>query len=176
MSMLVWRQRVVAPEGFEKGLNMRSGLREGRMAHRLLRHAVVGGCVAAGLLLTPMAQAEPKAEKTFTAMVMDAQGADTEIHNLIFYWEEKISETAFVPYELRHLPIKRGSTANNIPFDKMKQVETKPAVSEGGTMLVMLARGKTGEFVLTMPGSVHGESDFGQADVPAKSVAKVVSK
>ena len=146
------------------------------MAHRLLRHAVVVGCVAAGLLLTPMAQAEPKAEKTFTAVVTDAQGVDTEIRNLIFYWEEKVSETAFVPHELRHLPVKRGSTTNNIPFDKIKQVETKPAGSEGIRMLVTLANGKTGEFVLTMPGSFRGESDFGQADVPAKSVAKVVIK
>lgn len=176
MSMTVWLQRVVVPEGFEKGLSMRSDMREGRMAHRLLSHAVVVGCVAAGLLLTPMAQAEPKAEKTFTAVVTDAQGVDTEIRNLIFYWEEKVSETAFVPHELRHLPVKRGSTTNNIPFDKIKQVETKLAGSEGITMLVTLVNGKTGEFVLTMSGSFRGESDFGQADVPAKSVAKVVIK
>jgi hypothetical protein len=120
--------------------------------------------------------AEPKAEKAFTAVVTDAQGVDTEIRNLIFYWEEKVSETAFVPHELRHLPVKRGSTTNNIPFDKIKQVETKPAGSDGITMLVTLVNGKTGEFVLTMPGSFRGESDFGQADVPAKSVAKVVIK
>jgi hypothetical protein len=37
-------------------------------------------------------------------------------------------------------------------------------------------KGKTGEFVLTISGSFRGESDFGQADVPTKSVAKVVLK
>ena len=121
-------------------------------------------------------RAQAKVDKTFTAVVTDAQGVDTEIRNLIFYWEEKISETAFVPHELRHLPVKRGSTTNNIPFDKIKQVEIKPAGSEGITLLVTLANGKTSEFVLTMPGSFRGESDFGQADVPAKSVAKVVIK
>lgn len=141
-----------------------------------MRCALVAGCVAVGLLLTPMAQAEPKSEKAFTAVVTDAQGVDTEIRNLIFYWEEKVSETAFVPHELRHLPVKRGSTTNNIPFDKIKQLETKPASSEGIAVLVTLANGKTGEFVLTIPGSFRGESDFGQADVPAKSVAKVVIK
>lgn len=123
-----------------------------------------------------VASAQAKTEKMFTAVVTDAQGVDTEIRNLIFYWEEKVSETAFVPHELRYLPVKRGSTTNNIPFDKIKQLETKPAGSEGVTVLVTLANGKTGEFVLTIPGSFRGESDFGQADVPAKSVAKVVIK
>lgn len=149
---------------------------EGRGVGRLLRHVVVAGWVVVGLFIAPMAQAEPKAEKIFTAVVTDAQGVDTEIRNLIFYWEEKVSETAFVPHELRHLPVKRGSMTNNIPFDKIKQVETKPAGSEGVTVLVTLANGKTGDFVLTIPGSFRGESDFGQADVQAKSVAKVVIK
>jgi hypothetical protein len=35
---------------------------------------------------------------------------------------------------------------------------------------------KIGEFVLMIPGWFRGESDFGQADVSAKSVAKVVIK
>ena len=39
-----------------------------------------------------------------------------------------------------------------------------------------LLSGKTGEFVLTIPGSFRGESDFGQADAPVKSVAKMVIK
>lgn len=155
---------------------MRSDTKADRRIYCLVRCALVAGCVVVGLLLTPMAQAESKSEKVFTAVVTDAQGVDTEIRNLIFYWEEKISETAFVPHELRHLPVKRGSTTNNIPFDKIKQVEAKPAGSEGITMLVTLANGKTGEFVLTIPGSFRGESDFGQADVQAKSVAKVVIK
>ena len=132
--------------------------------------------LASLVVLTGETRAEPKAEKTFTAVVTDVQGVDTEIRNLIFYWEEKVSETAFVPHELRHLPVKRGSTTNNIPFEKIKQVDTKPAGSEGITVLVTLANGKTGEFVLSIPGSFRGESDFGQADVPAKSVAKVMIK
>lgn len=118
--------------------------------------------------------AQAKAERSFAAVITDTQGIDTEVKNLVFYWEEKLSETAFVPHELRHLPVKRGSATNNIPFDRIKQVEAKQVGGEGVTVVVTLANGKTGEFVLTIPGSFRGESDFGQADVPVKSVNKIV--
>jgi len=39
------------------------------------------------VVLTGETRAEPKAERTFAAVVTDAQGVDTEIRNLIFYWE-----------------------------------------------------------------------------------------
>ena len=120
--------------------------------------------------------AQVKAERSFSAVITDSQGIETEVKNLVFYWEEKLSETAFVPHELRHLPVKRGSVTNNIPFDRIKQVEARPSGNEGVTVMVMLANGKTGEFVLTIPGSFRGESDFGQADVPVKAVNKVVFK
>lgn len=145
------------------------------LAQRLVRAVAVGGAVICALFASDT-QAQTKAEKTFAAMVTDAQGVETDIRNLIFYWEEKVSETAFVPHELRYLPVKRGSTTNNIPFEKIKQIEAKPAGGEGITVTVTLANGKTGEFVLTVQGSFRGESDFGQADVPAKSVSKVVLK
>jgi len=149
---------------------------EGRRNCHLLVHAVAAGCLAVVLFLAPIAQAEPKAEKSFTAVVTDVQGIDTEIRLLIFYWEEKISETAFVPHELRYLPVKRGSTTNNISFDRIKHVETKPAGSEGVTVVVTLVNGKTGECVMAIPGSYRGESDFGQADVQVESVAKMAIK
>ena len=82
------------------------------------------------------ARAEPKAEKVFAAVITDAQGIETEIKNVVFYWEEKVNETSFVPHELRHLPVKRGNTTNNIPFDKINQVGAKPSGSEGITVLV----------------------------------------
>ncbi len=87
----------------------------------------------------------------------------SEIRNLIFYWEDKVSETAFA---LTNCGLPSG-VDHNIPFDKIKQVEAKSAGSEGIMVLVTLASGR--EFVLTIPGSFRGESDFGQADVPAKS-------
>lgn len=42
-------------------------------------------------------------------MAVDAKSVETDVKNVIFYYEEKISETAFVPHELRELPVKRGT-------------------------------------------------------------------
>lgn len=52
-------------------------------------HAVVVGCIVVGPSLAPMAQAEPKTEKTLMALMTDAQEVDTEVRNLRFYWKEK---------------------------------------------------------------------------------------
>ena len=71
--------------------------------------------------------AADKAEKTYQMVVTDQQGIETELKNGVFYWEEKISETSFVPHELRHLPVKRGTATVNIKFDQIKQIELKPA-------------------------------------------------
>jgi hypothetical protein len=127
-------------------------------------------------VLPAIAFAQAKVERAITAVVTDNQGVETEIKNAVFYWEEKLSETSFVPHELRHLPVKRGSTLNNIPFDRIKQVEIRSAGTESIGVIVTLSNGKSGEFVLTTPGSFRGESDFGQADVPVKAVSKVVFK
>ncbi len=42
------------------------------------------------------ARAEPKAEKVFAAVITDAQGIETEIENVVFYWQEKVNGTSFV--------------------------------------------------------------------------------
>jgi len=135
--------------------------------------------IAFALLLSLMPTfmwAQSKPDKSFTAIVTDDQGVETEIRNVVFYWEEKLSETAFVPHELRHLPVKRGSTFNNIPFDKIRQVEIKLSGPEGVNVVVTLANGKTGEFTVTTFGSFRGDSDFGQVDVSVIAVSKVVIK
>ncbi|MES4785781.1 MAG: hypothetical protein C4294_08140, partial [Nitrospiraceae bacterium] len=54
------------------------------------------------------AWAQNKARETFNAIITDTQGVETEVKNLLFYWEEKVSETAFVPHEQKHVPVKRG--------------------------------------------------------------------
>jgi hypothetical protein len=41
---------------------------------------------------------QTKADRQFQATVTDGQGIETEIKNIMFYWEEKVSETAFVPH------------------------------------------------------------------------------
>ena len=130
------------------------------------------------LLCTPVvSSADVKAEKTFTIAVTDLQGVETELKNGIFYWEEKMSETSFVPHELRHLPSKRGTATVNIKFDQIKQIDIKPGADNGApAMTVTLTNGKNGEFVPAVSGSFKGESDFGQVEVPIGSASKVVFK
>ncbi len=125
-----------------------------------------------GLLL-----ADNKGEKAFQIVVTDQQGVETELKNGIFYWEEKMSETSFVPHELRHLPAKRGTATVNIKFDQIKQIEMKPGADKAmPSMSVTLTNGKTGDFVPAVSGSFKGDSDFGQVEVPVSSIFKVVFK
>jgi len=136
-----------------------------------------GSMLALMMTIFPMiALAQAKVERAITAVVTDNQGVETELKNVVFYWEEKVSETAFVPHELHHLPVKRGSTFNNIPFDKIKHLDIKLSGTEGVNVVVTLVNGKNGEFTVTTSGSFRGDSDFGQADVPVKAVSKVVMK
>ena len=41
--------------------------------------------------------AQTKTERQFHATITDAQGIESDIKNVIFYWEEKVSETASFP-------------------------------------------------------------------------------
>ena len=129
------------------------------------------------LLWTSGLSAADKVEKTYQMAVTDQQGVETELKNVIFYWEEKMSETSFVPHELRHLPAKRGTAVVNIKFDQIKQIDLKPGADKAApTMTVTLANGKTGEFVPAVQGSFKGDSDFGQVEVPIGSISKAVFK
>ncbi|HMZ56866.1 MAG TPA: hypothetical protein PKV55_09325 [Nitrospira sp.] len=144
----------------------------------IVRMAVYGLAGLAVLVSAPIASAvDAKAEKAFTLAVTDAQGVETELKNGIFYWEEKMSETSFVPHELRHLPSKRGTATVNIKFDQIKQIDMKPGADKAApAMTVTLANGKSGEFVPAVNGSFKGESDFGQVEIPIGSLSKVVFK
>lgn len=137
------------------------------------------GLVGLALMLWApgVSAADAKAEKTFTIAVTDQQGVETELKNGIFYWEEKMSETSFVPHELRHVPSRRGTATVNIKFDQIKQIEVKPGTDKAApAMMVTLTNGKNGEFTPAVSGSFKGESDFGQVEVPIGSVSKVVFK
>ncbi len=140
--------------------------------------ACLGAALGLWTMVTePAFAAESKGDKSFQAVVTDAQGVETELKNVIFYWEEKMSETSFVPHELRHLPAKRGTATVNIKFDQIKQIDVKPAGDKGTpAMTVTLANGKNGEFTPAVVGSFKGESDFGQVEVPVGTVSKVVFK
>lgn len=121
--------------------------------------------------------AQAKVEKTFAAVLTDAQGIETEVRNVVYYWEEKLSETSFIPHELRHMPVKRGAATVQVKFDTIKQIEVKAGADKTHPALtITLTNGKTGEFTPAINGSFRGESDFGQVDVPLGTVAKVVLK
>ncbi len=139
----------------------------------------------ASLLLAPAmslgiassVSAQAKAEKSFTATVTDTQGIESEIKNVIFYWEEKVSETAFVPHELRHVPVKKGSATVNVKFDAIKQIEIKTGSEKGlPSLTITLTNGKSGEFGLAIDGKFKGESDFGEVELPAAGLKKIVFK
>lgn len=120
-------------------------------------------------------RAQSKAEKTFHAVATDAKGVETDINNVVFYWEEKLSETSFVPHELREMPLKRGAATVKIKFDQIKQLLIKPAGSGASPVVsITLNDGKTGEFALAIPGSFRGRSDFGEVELPAAELKQVV--
>jgi len=132
------------------------------------------------MLLTsgPAAGAQGKADKSFQAILTDAQGVETDVKNVIFYWEEKISEVAFVPHELKQIPVKRGTTTVNVKFDTIKIIDVKPSSDPKilPTLMITLTNGKTGEFTLAIDGKFKGESDFGEVELPASGLKKVVLK
>lgn len=135
------------------------------------------GCLAVLLLIGHAAWAETKGDKHFQALTTDAKGIETDVKNLIFYWEEKVSETAFVPHELREVPVKRGTATVKIKFEQIKHIDLKP--SGNGVLpnvTITLNDGKTGEFGLATAGSFKGQSDFGEVEIPAAELKKIVFK
>ncbi len=96
----------------------------------------------------------------------DAQGVETEMKNTIFYWEDKVSETAFVPHELREVPVKRGHATVKVKFDAIKSIDVTPIQDNSVPMLTInLTNGKTGEFALAIKGSFRGTSDVGEVEL-----------
>ncbi len=121
--------------------------------------------------------AETKTEKAFHAVVTDAQGVESDLSNVVFYWEEKVSDTSFVPHEVRHLPARRGTSNVNIKFETIAHVHVKQgAEKDAMTFVVTLTNGKKGDFVPAVNGTLRGESDFGQVDVPMSAISKIVFK
>ncbi|MDO9118446.1 MAG: hypothetical protein Q7U39_10830 [Nitrospira sp.] len=150
------------------------------MTHSLPTRALCLSVITAAFLFVPLltqALAQQKADKVFSAVVTDAQGIDTDVRNILFYWEEKVSETAFVPHELRHVPVKRGTATVNVKFDTIKQIEIKPGANNSlASLTISLANGKSAEFGLAIDGKFKGESDFGEVELPATGLKKIVFK
>jgi hypothetical protein len=128
-------------------------------------------------LFTGIVWAQGKSDKVFHAVITDAQGTETEVKNLVFYWEQKVDETHVALHEMRHVPVKRGAATINVKFEDIKQIETKPGVDKDHTLFVItLHKGKTGEFPLAIGGQFKGESDFGEVLLPVSSLKKIVFK
>ena len=117
-----------------------------------------------------------RAEKAFHASATDAKGVETDLKNVIFYWEEKISETAFVPHELKEVPVKRGTATVKIKFDNIKVIDLKPSGNTLPNVSITLADGKTGDFVVAIGGSFKGQSDFGEVELAASELKKLTFK
>ncbi len=138
---------------------------------------VIMAAWAAVMTSTSPGSAETKAEKSHHVTVIEGNGTEIDLKHFIFYWEEKVSETSFVPHELRHVPVKRGTATVNVKFDTIKQIDVKPAQEKGPPLLsITLANGKTGEFVLGIPGSFKGESEFGEVEIQPEHLRKIVFK
>lgn len=137
---------------------------------------IVCGMAMLFLMAGPL-WAQSKAEKVFHALAIDAKGIETDVKNIIFYWEEKISETAFVPHELREVPVKRGTTTVKIKFEGIKQIDLKPSGNGSPpNVTITLHDGKTGDFALATAGSFKGQSDFGEVELPAAELKKLSFK
>lgn len=123
------------------------------------------------------AKADGRAEKAFHASATDAKGIETDLKNVTFYWEEKISETAFVPHELKEIPVKRGTATVKIKFDSIKFIDLKPTGNGSlPNVSITLVDGKTGDFVLAIAGSFKGQSDFGEVELAASELKKLTFK
>ncbi|MCC6141659.1 MAG: hypothetical protein IT389_13695 [Nitrospira sp.] len=122
-------------------------------------------------------QSLDKADRQFQATITDSQGVESELKQIRFYWEEKISDTSFSPHELKEIPVKRGTATVTVKFWNIRQIEVRSnAGGEPPLLTITLTNGKTGEFALAIPGSIKGQSDFGEVDVPASGIAKLVLK
>lgn len=128
-------------------------------------------------LIAASAFAQPKADKTFSAVLTDVDGVETELKNVVFYWEERVSETAFIPHELRQVPVKKGTATVHVKFDTIKQIDVKPSEDKKMPQIyIALTNGKNGDFTLAIAGSFKGDSDFGDLELPASGLRKVVFK
>lgn len=123
------------------------------------------------------ARAQANGDKSFHAVATDAKGVETDLKNVLFYWEEKVSETAFIPHELKHLPVKRGTATVNIKFDGIKHIDVRANGDKTPPILnITLSNGKTGEFPLAINGNFKGDSDFGAVEVPVHDLKKLEFK
>ncbi len=130
------------------------------------------------MLLSPaVVQGADQANQTFEATLTDAEGLETDVTNLVFYWEEQLSETQLALHELKHVPAKRGVVPIKITFDRIDQIAFKPGSTTGRPVLsITLKSGQAGEFTLEIPGSFKGQTEFGDMIAAPTQLTKIVFK
>lgn len=130
------------------------------------------------LALVPgTAAAANPSDKAFKATFTDTGGLDTDVTNLVFYWEEKLSETQLALHELKHVPAKRGTVPIQIKFESIKKIDFATPADKGQTVLsITLKNGKTGDFQLEIPGSFKGQTDFGEMIAKPNHLKRIVFK
>lgn len=133
------------------------------------------GAVGVLLLSVLSAQGESTDHQGFHVVTTDDKNIETELQRAVFYYEEKLSETSFIPHELDTLPVKRGSAVVQVKFRSIKEIEFTPGPNDASrTVMILLTNGKSGEFQLAIAGSFKGISEFGEVLVPVSGVKKVV--
>ena len=145
-------------------------------AGRLMRWGL--GVLGLLMLLSPaVVQGADQANQTFEATLTDAEGLETDVTNLVFYWEEQLSETQLALHELKHIPAKRGAVPIKINFDRIGQIEFKPgSTTDRPVLSITLKSGKAGEFTLEIPGSFKGQTEFGDMIAAPTQLTKIVFK
>ncbi|MEE8493010.1 MAG: hypothetical protein V3S25_03115 [Nitrospirales bacterium] len=130
------------------------------------------------MLLGPaIVQGADQANQTFEATLTDAEGLETDVTNLVFYWEEQLSETQLALHELTHVPAKRGAVPIKINFDRIGHIEFKPGrITDRLVLSITLKSGKAGEFTLERPGSFKGQTEFGDMIAAPTQLTKIVFK
>ena len=151
---------------------MRRGIRAPRGVLILLLIAVTSVLPSGGSGL-----AQSVSDTTFHATLVDTGGLETDVTDLVFYWEEKLSETQLALHELKHVPAKRGAVPIQIQFSKIKRIDFQtPSGAHSSVLSVTLKNGKTGDFHLDIPGSFKGQTDFGEMIAKPSQLRKIVFK
>lgn len=117
-------------------------------------------------------------DQHWQAQITDAEGMQTDVKDVKFYWEEKIDETSFVPHEERHLSVKHGKATIEIGLKKIQTIDILPK-QDGQTLPVvriMMDSGTQGEFPLARAVSLIGHSEFGKFQVPLGDLTKIELK
>jgi hypothetical protein len=73
------------------------------------------------------------------------------------------------------VPVKKGNATVHVKFDTIKQIEMRPSEDKKMPQItIALTNGKSGDFTLAIAGSFKGDSDFGDLELPASGLRKVV--